>query len=157
MEIKKECVENAKTNGSNTGLFVLLAGIILLFGFVLYTQFAPFESSETKNSTWKLIVDDKDGISVEVQPAKLSHVEDSEFSVTFTTHEGSLDFDPSKISVLSDNVGKKYLPIKWEGSPTGGHHRNGRLIFPKLSDSAMEVKLLIRIGKSERIFEWGLH
>lgn len=144
--------KNVKQN--NIGLYFILAGVVVLFGAVM---FSLFSSSPPQQQSWKLIVDEKDGISVDVKPLNLSHTQNSEFSVTFTTHQGSLDFNPAKISVLTDNNGKKTLPIKWDGSPAGGHHRSGTLIFPKLDDNAMEVKLTIKIGASDRIFEWSLH
>lgn len=140
----------------NTNLYILLLIVFALLGFVLYTQFAT-TSTEKQKIPWKQIVDEKDGITIEVQPTKLSHEENSEFTVVFTTHQGSLDFDPAKISILQDNNGQNYQPITWEGSPTGGHHRNGKLTFPKIKDNAMEVKLLIKIDKNERKFEWSLH
>lgn len=141
---------------SSVGQWFLLLVVIMLLGFVVFTQFSVLPA-EQKVSALKLLVDDKDSVSVEVQPIKLSHTENSEFSVAFNTHSVALDFDPAKVSVLQDNAGKKYLPIKWDGSPSGGHHRSGKLIFSKLSDSAMEVKLTIKVLKSDRVFEWSLH
>jgi|SRR3989344_5603655 len=139
----------------NVGLYFILAGVIVLLGTVLFSVL-PFSKTSLAQD-WKLLVDEKDGISVEAQPIKLSHDENSVFKITFTTHQGSLDFDPAKISVLQDNNGKKILPIKWDGSPAGGHHRTGTLIFPKIDGDAMEVSLLIAVNKSERKFEWSLH
>ncbi len=153
MKKQKNVKQENKMN--NIGLYFIFAGVIVLFGAVLFSLFSSPNAQSVPS--WKSIVDEKDGISVEVNPLKLSHTENSEFRVTFTTHQGSLDFDPDKISVLQDNNGKKYLPLKWDGSPAGGHHRSGTLIFPKLDDNALEVKLNLKVGKSERIFEWSLH
>lgn len=148
------CLAKENKKESNNGLFVLLFLIVLLFAFVLFNQFS---SRSAPVQSWKLLVDEKDGISVEVQPLKLSHIDNSEFSVAFNTHQGSLDFDPAKISVMGDNLGNNYVPLKWDGSPAGGHHRRGTLVFSKINDDAMEISLVIKIGTSERKFEWGLH
>lgn len=156
----KHMKNNIKKNNFADKLhFVLLTTAVLLLAFVVWNYFFSTTSTSSvgpENTHLPLVVE-RDNISVEVQPLNLDSVENSEFSVAFNTHQGSLDFDPDKISVLQDNLGNKYLPLKWDGSPSGSHHRNGKLIFPKISDKSSAVDLFITINKSDRKFSWGLN
>lgn len=52
------------------------------------------------------------------------------FNVAMNTHSVDLDgYDLGELAVLRDDVGNEYQPVSWDSAP-GGHHRQGRLIFP---------------------------
>lgn len=96
------------------------------------------------------------GVTIKLKPGKITRDKDIKFNVSVDTHSGSLDFDLTKISVLVDDEGNKYRPIKWEGDPPGGHHRSGTLTFPALKTEGRRVKVIIKnvYGVKERVFIW---
>ncbi|ADN02436.1 hypothetical protein [Spirochaeta thermophila] len=83
------------------------------------------------------------GVAITVKPLPFIWEDDLSFEVSFDTHVGSLDFDPREIAVLQDEGGRRYRAHTWEGSPPGGHHRRGRLIFPRLSTPSAHLELTI--------------
>jgi len=103
-------------------------------------------------------INEENGVSIEVTPKDFSLTRPVEFEVAINTHEGSLDFDLAQLTVLEDGDGNKYLPLKWEGSPPGGHHRSGFLSFPKLKAETKYLKLIIKdvSGVPQRIFVWEI-
>ena len=131
---------------------IIISILILSFSFFIIK---PVISSKTELQS---LTDTKNGITIEVKPINIGNNKNTDFLITFTTHQGSLDFDAAEVSILEDNNGKVYYPIKWEGSSPGGHHRNGNLIFPSLNKEASSIKLRINneAGISERVFEWKL-
>jgi hypothetical protein len=103
-------------------------------------------------------INDENGVNIEVTPVDFSLDKPVKFDVTITTHEGALDFDMKEISSLEDGEGNEYLPLSWEGSPPGGHHRSGVLTFPTLEGETKQIKLTIEnvYGVQERVFIWSL-
>ncbi|MDP3882929.1 MAG: hypothetical protein Q8Q48_02650 [Candidatus Staskawiczbacteria bacterium] len=97
----------------------------------------------------------QNGITFDISPVLSSQFE---FDITITTHSGSLDFDLAKVSFFTDGNGNTYYPIEWQGSPPGGHHRTGTLIFSRPNSSVETVKLSIedRPRETARIFTWDL-
>ena len=101
---------------------------------------------------------DEKFVSIEVKPIKFSYNEPVKFDVTINTHQGSLDFDLTAISLLEDAEGNSYKALTWEGTPPDGHHRAGVLTFPKLKGETGVIKLTLKnvYGIPERVFEWSL-
>ena len=95
-------------------------------------------------------------VSIEAKPNDFSLDKPIRFDVSINTHQSSLDFDLTKISYLQDGEGNIYQPLSWEGSPPGGHHRSGILIFPGLSEKTKFIKLIIKNVNNvpERVFKW---
>jgi hypothetical protein len=77
------------------------------------------------------------------------------FQMSIDTHQGALDFDFTEISTLVVG-GTIYEPLSWEGSPPGGHHRSGEILFPKPREAGSSW-LVIRdvFGVAERVFDFG--
>lgn len=127
-------------------LFVIAAGIIALAGF--FSEAGAFQK-QTNN---------ENAVRVDVKPIQLVAGKPAVFEVRLNTHSVNLAYDLEKISLLQDESGKQYRALNWDGSPPGGHHRRGKLEFPKLEGSPQSVKLIIRdvSGVPERIFEWKL-
>lgn len=76
----------------------------------------------------------ENSVEVSVTP-RLSPLQ-SAFEIAFTTHSGSMDFSVDQISALTDDSGRSYNVLGWNGSPPGGHHRSGTLSFESLSPQA---------------------
>ncbi|MGB4359000.1 MAG: hypothetical protein WBJ19_01120 [Rhodoferax sp.] len=81
-----------------------------------------------------------------------------EFELTFNTHSGALNDDIEKATTLTTDLGKTFSPVKWQGSPTGGHHRNGVLQFKPISPLPASIEIRItREGEAQpRSFKWQL-
>jgi hypothetical protein len=104
------------------------------------------------------LVNDQNAVTIEVEPLDFKLDEPVRFRVSFNTHQGDLNFDLTKISLLEDDRGNKFEPLRWEGTPPGGHHRKGILVFPGLKAQTKWIKLTIRdvYDVPKRVFEWKL-
>ena len=74
------------------------------------------------------------------------------------THSVALDtYDLESIIVLRDDAGKTYLPTGAENRGSG-HHREIILTFPKVSQDARRLEILIKDVASvkERTFSWDV-
>lgn len=111
------------------------------------------ESKPTINLPSK--VDYQNGITFRVTPIDFGFENPVKFEIIIDTHSGSLDFDLVKISFLEDNRENKYQPLDWQGSPPGGHHLSGILIFPKIDNQTKKITFTIQ-DFPPRIFEWDL-
>lgn len=80
-----------------------------------------------------------------------------DFEVTLGSHTQALNDDLTKSAVLIAD-GTKYLPLGWEGSPPGGHHRKGLLRFKVVAPQPPLIELQIRLAgdTSPRTFKWML-
>lgn len=96
------------------------------------------------------------GVRVTVKPTALASDKAVTFDIRLNTHSVELDQDLIAVSELRDDKGRTYRPDQWKGSPPGGHHRKGTLIFPVLKESAKSVTLIIRdvADVPERVFTW---
>ncbi len=90
--------------------------------------------------------------NVEFQVTPLSPLE---FQIVIDTHSVDLDFDLTQISILYDDIGNAYKPLRWEGSEPGGHHRSGILKFPSINKNAKSIMLVIT-DSTTREFNWNL-
>lgn len=108
---------------------------------------------------YKSIASRESRVTVDVSPKQLVIGQPTQFQVRMNTHSVELSQDMVAISELMDDQGKIYRPLKWQGSPPGGHHRKGLLEFPVLEGSPTSVKLIIKsVAKvPERIFEWEIN
>src|SRR3989338_3801109 len=101
--------------------------------------------------------DEQASITVTITPVDISpESKEWKFDVGMSTHSVELDQDMIKVTVLVDDSGKEYKPLVWEG-PTGGHHREGVLIFNKVTPTQKSITLKISsIGDVNRSFNWQL-
>ena len=98
-------------------------------------------------------------VSITVAPQTLGgDVSEWKFDITFTTHSGSLDFDPTAVTRLVDDSGNIYKPLRWEGGPQGGHHREGVLVFGQIKPlpHTVEIKIVNISEVHERSFVWNM-
>jgi len=123
-----------------------------LLGLILFAGLAMASGLKTE-------VNNDGGVRVEVTPAQLATGQASRFEVRLNTHSVPLDQDLTAVAVLHDNEGREYKPLAWDGSPPGGHHRRGTLVFPALSGPVTSVTLTIRdvAGVAARDFTWQVN
>ena len=141
---------------------LVLCILLIAGGFFVFSRFrVPAENVE--NKLYKNQVDlgpqtnSEGSVSVGVTPIDISESSKPwKFKITLDTHSEELDQDLTKITALTDSKGNVYQPIFWEGSPPGGHHREGTLSFepisPRPNKIVMEVKEIGGVAKRE--FNW---
>ncbi len=141
----------------NTKIVLLIIVIILILaGFFYFTLFKKQPSAE--NSTGLAPqVKDEGGVSIEVAPIDFSFSTPVKLKVDFTTHQGNLDFDITKISYLLDDKNNKYIPVSWEGG-SGGHHLSGALSFSEPIKDTKTIKFVIEnvYNVEKREFLWEI-
>ncbi len=96
-------------------------------------------------------------VVVDVQPLGLENDQEFwDFNVALNTHSVDLEYDLSQVAFLRCERGRDYDPVSWEGSPPGGHHRQGVLRFTPLDHPSSFLELVIRdvAGVPERVFRW---
>ena len=143
----------------------ILSLIAFVGGFLVCYNPIPASSPTQENSSvsntqqkWESKVDDQTSVTVTVTPSDLS-AESGEwkFDIVMSTHSVELDQDMTKVAILVDDFDKEYSPIRWEGAPAGGHHREGVLIFAPVAPYPQDLKLNIKdIGGVQRLFSWIL-
>lgn len=147
----------------NKAITISILALAFIGGFLIFYNPKPASSPTQNNSNvsdtsqkWESKVDDQASVTVTVTPTLLS-AESGEwkFDVIMDTHSVELDQDMTKVAMLIDDSGKEYSPVRWEGAPAGGHHREGVLTFNKITLSPKSVELRISdIGGVVRTFNW---
>lgn len=102
-------------------------------------------------------VNNQNTLTIEVKPVGFALGEPVKFSVKLDTHQGALNYDLTKISILYDSGGNTYAPLSWDGPAMSGHHISGTLNFPAIKRDATGMKLVIRniYNVPERTFSWS--
>ena len=127
-------------------------------------QTAPVstESASPSNDSATRI-DEQGAISIEITPLNLTSPTDTfEFNVAMTTHSIDLSMDLAIQSTLTTDTGISVDATLWD-APLGGHHVEGKLIFPATKDGkpilegATKLTLtIVNVDADSRIFEWTL-
>lgn len=142
-----------------------LAFIFLMYYYFVVYRDARQHDTQTANQQtitqklWETKSDEQAPVLIKVTPTQLGSGQNPwKFTVTFTTHSGDLDQDPTKVAVLIDDRGNTYRPISWEGPQPGGHHIEGSFLFDTIEPTPkyVELKILDVGGIPERIFKWSL-
>lgn len=140
-----------------------LAGAVVLFGALQDTPSGPPPQSTVPppalTDSLESQTDTQGGVTVAVTPKNITEsVTSWDFEVVIDTHSTELNDDMALVSSLVTDDGKTYAPISWEGSPSGGHHREGTLKFTPASPRPRSLTLRIRAigGIPERIFTWEM-
>ncbi len=101
------------------------------------------------------LTDEQNGITVTVSPKVISPSQ-AVFSVAMDNHSISLDEDLTRTTILVDATGKKYSPTTWNGSPPGGHHRSGELLFSGVGTNGPITLVFTNVGgAAQRTFTWS--
>lgn len=141
-------------------LVLVFIGVFLIFynpkTVSTPTQNNPdiFDTSQKLESK----IDDQASVTVTITPTLISEESGEwKFDIVLSTHSVELDQDMTKVAALIDDSGKEYSPVRWEGASAGGHHREGILIFNKITPSPKSIELRISdIGDVVRNFNWQL-
>lgn len=108
-------------------------------------------------------MDDQGAIIFEVTPLDLNQTAESlEFNIVLTTHSIDLSMDLATTATLTTDTGVSVNSTLWD-APRGGHHVEGKLIFPATEDGksilegAGNLTLTItNVDALTRTFEWEL-
>ncbi len=115
------------------------------------------QASATISSSLQPQEKSESNVTVTVAPITLKQGFPASFDVAFETHSVELDFDVETIASLSDTKGTIYKPT-WQGSPPGGHHRSGTLIFtpdiPKQTELTLTLRDIAEVPT--RVFQWNM-
>jgi hypothetical protein len=98
------------------------------------------------------------GVTVNVTYPHSQGADETRFEVVLDTHSVNLDaYDLKALSLLRDDSGKTYQPVRVENKGSG-HHREIAIVFPKVSPPAKRLELVIKdiAGIKERSFSWDL-
>ena len=132
---------------------LLVLSIIIVFAsyyFISKGGISEKINQNTKQTSFQTLINNQNNVEFQVTP-----LSSSEFKIEINTHSVALDFDLTEISTLYDDVGNTYKPLKWDGSPQGGHHRSGTLKFSSINSNAKSIKLVI-IDSIKREFSWNI-
>ena len=107
--------------------------------------------------------DGQGSVTVEVTPLNLDTSADMlEFDVVMDTHSVDLSMDLATLATLTTDTGITLQATVWD-APRGGHHVEGKLIFPAtkdgktILDDASKLTLTITdVDAPSRLFEWEL-
>ena len=139
---------------------LFLAVIFALFALSLFVISRPKPSPVPSPTTVTFVAQENSGGEVDIKatPLILKAGEKPQFEIEFNTHSVELDFDISRIALLTDEAGNSDTSSTWEGSPPGGHHRSGALIFtaPLIQTKAVNLTIRHISGVSKREFTWQL-
>lgn len=131
-------------------LYSLLVLSILAVGLSYFYISKNNKTGIQQEINFQTITSNRNNVEFKVTPLSTS-----EFQIVMDTHSVDLDFDLMVISILQDDLGNTYKPIKWEGSAPGGHHRQGILKFPSINKDAKSIKLVIT-DTARREFNWDI-
>jgi hypothetical protein len=125
---------------------LIVVGFLAVFGII------------SNANAFRSIVSRSNGVTVDVTPITFAVGQPAKFEVSMNTHSVELGVDLIAVSTLTDDQGKEYRPVSWDGTGPGGHHRSGVLEFPVLEGTPRSATLVIRdIAKvPERAFQWDL-
>ncbi|UCE55208.1 MAG: hypothetical protein JSV31_07135 [Desulfobacterales bacterium] len=128
-------------------------GQIVALTMVLYLLGLAAEAD-----AYKMKSNRQNRVRVDVRPVQLVAGKPAKFEVRMNTHSVSLNQDLVAVCILKDNQGREYQPMNWQGSPPGGHHRQGVLEFPTLDGNPTSIILVIRdiAEVPERTFRWSI-
>ena len=130
--------------------FALSAGL-LLGGLVMIGEGGAANSALTQTHSGG-------GVTVKATYLNPRGMEDARFQVVLDTHSVALDgYDLKALSLLRDENGKIYQPIKAENKGSG-HHRQITIVFPKVAPETKKLELVLTgiAGVKERSLRWDL-
>ena len=131
-------------------LYSLLVVSIIAVALSYYFVSKSPENIQPKSASFQTLTSNQNNVEFKVTPLSFS-----EFQIVIDTHSVDLNFDLTKISILYDDLGNSYKPVKWGGSEPGGHHRSGILKFSEINKNSKSIKLVV-IDSTEREFDWNL-
>ncbi|MCF7805239.1 MAG: hypothetical protein K9N46_13330 [Candidatus Marinimicrobia bacterium] len=147
-------------NGAIAVSVAIVAGSFVVTGFNGTASDAIAQKQSVSNDPIELAVqsNQENRVAIEVKPVNFSFTNPVTFAISLNTHSGSLNYDLTKISTLICDQGYEYDPLRWDGSPPGGHHRRGELVFPEFDHKVQHMQLVIKdvYDVPERVFDWTI-
>ena len=146
----------------NKAITIFVLVLAFIGGFLIFYNPKPASSPTENNSEtldtiqkWESKIDEQASVTVTVTPSDLSlESKEWKFDVVLNTHSVELDQDMTNVAVLMDDD-KEYKPLRWEGAPAGGHHREGVLVFSPITPAPKSIELKITgIADTVRTFNW---
>ncbi len=134
----------------NKIILISILAIVLMGGFLIFYNPKP--------ENWESKTDNQAAVSITVTSIDISsQSKEWKFDIVMDTHSVELDQDMTESAVLIDGQDKEYKPIGWEG-PSGGHHREGVLVFDPIEPMPKYIELKIKNigGVTERLFKWNI-
>ena len=134
-------------------LRILLYSLLVISVIIIFTSYYLISKNtfgKEQKTNFQTLTNNQNNVEFQVTPLSTS-----EFQIEINTHSVDLDFELTEISILYDDIGNTYKPLKWEGFPAGGHHRNGILKLPSINGNAKSIKLIIT-DSARREFSWNL-
>ena len=150
----------------NKAITTFVLALAFIGGFLIFYNPKPASSPTEGNSEvisteqkWESKIDDQASVTVTVTPTDISvDAKEWKFNVLMDTHSVELDQDMVKATILIDNPGEEYKPLRFEGAGPGGHHREGTLVFAPINPYPQHLNLIIKnIGDKDRSFAWILN
>jgi len=132
----------------------------------LPSDLAP-DSASSGNSTAQfdsaMRTDGQGAIIFEVTPLNLNAPSETlEFDIVLTTHSIDLSMDLATQATLTTDTGVTVQATLWD-APRGGHHVEGKLIFPatvdgkSILDGATKLTItIVNVDAPSGVFEWGV-
>jgi hypothetical protein len=123
---------------------------------------APISTDASQADTGDWTRSDAQGsVTVNVTPLNLENPSDQlEFDIALETHSVDLSMDLATLATLTTDTGITVQATTWD-APRGGHHVEGKLIFPATKDGktiledASKLTLTITdVDAPSRVFEW---
>lgn len=140
-------------------ILLVIGGIVLVARFQSDTNRSGGNNQTAVQSTLATQTNSEGSVTVEITPVDVSAVSGVwKFKIALNTHSEELNQDLTQTIVLQDNTGKVYKPTAWEGTPAGGHHREGTLIFSSVPAKSPSISLLVKNigGVPDRKFTWKI-
>jgi hypothetical protein len=127
------------------------------------TQSVPASPEPTALADDLARSDAQGAVTISVTPLNLSTPSDQlEFDISLETHSVDLSMDLATLATLTTDTGLTIQATTWD-APRGGHHVQGKLIFPATQDGksilegASKLTLTItNVDAPTRVFEWQL-
>jgi hypothetical protein len=119
--------------------------------------------TESTPSSGQTLADEQGAITIKVTPLNLNgSAEALVFDVVMDTHSVDLSMDLATLATLTTDNRIIVQAVEWD-APRGGHHVEGKLIFPSTQDGksilegATKLTLaILNLDAPSRTFEWEL-
>lgn len=145
-------------NQKLTTTLLIIITVIAIIGAISFRASQTNQISVDQAQAMTLFpqTDNQGEVVIKVAPLGLT-TSKWQFEVSLDTHSVELDVDLTKSSVLIVD-GREFQPVSWDGSPSGGHHREGTLTFASAKTKVSSIELVLRNigGVPERSFTWTI-
>lgn len=139
-----------------TGIFMFIIFDNKKINHPVLINNSSINTNSSRETSLESRTDNQLAVTVTVTPKDVSlQSKEWSFDIIMDNHVIELNQDLVKNTVLIDNQGKVYKPLRWEGAGAGGHHREGTLFFESIIPNPKSFKLKISgVGDVVRSFVW---